>query len=54
VRTREDCEAEITAALATFRLAAEIGDDKGAEVEEAHMNALIEEYDHIPQQRRGP
>jgi hypothetical protein len=54
MRTRQDCEAEITAALATYRLATEVGDNLGADYERAAMDELLEELGRMPQQRKPP
>lgn len=52
MKSRQQCEAEITAALAGYREAEEAGDNTGAEAERLVMDELIEELEHLPQQRR--
>lgn len=52
LRTRAQCEAEITAAYHAYREAFDSGDQFGADAEELVMNELVEEYGRIPQQRQ--
>ena len=50
--TRAECEAEISKAHATYVLACECGDEEIACREQEHVNALIEQWQSSPQQRR--
>lgn len=52
MRSRTECEAEITAAYEAFRQAEDAGDQLGADAQELRMNALVEEYGHLPLQCR--
>jgi hypothetical protein len=53
VRTRAQCEAEITAALASYRSACDSGDETGAEYERIVMDELLDELPHLPQPRKA-
>lgn len=52
MRTRSQCEQEITAAYHAYREAFDSGDQLGADAEELVMNELVEEYGRLPLQRR--
>lgn len=52
MRTREQCGADITAALAAQRLADLVGDDEAEHVAEVWLDELLTEYQRIPLPRR--
>jgi hypothetical protein len=51
-RTREQCGADITAALAAQRLADLVGDEEAEQAAEQWLDELFDEFSHIPQQRK--
>jgi predicted amino acid-binding ACT domain protein len=52
MRTRTQCELEITSALAAYRQAIDTGDTIGADLEQTVMDELLTLYALIPQQER--